>query len=487
MAAGSINFGGLASGLDTDRIIRQLVNARSYRVQDLQSDQKELEGRKELLRQLNSTLKDVKDAAETVNNPAAFKARSATSDDSAQVGVSAEASAELGTFSVGVTQVAEAHTQLVGTEEGTAEAGVQEGIADKADAALIRDGATVSFHHGGSAYSYTTDSATTLEGLASDIEGDDNGVSASVVNLGTSDSPEYALKLKSDTTGAGDNRITTDGNEANPGILVDGATTGTLFQDSGGNPLTTEQETTQAGVNANFSVDGVDYTRTTNSVDDAIQGLTLNLKATTGGQKVDVAVSRNLGEASGNVKSLVEAYNKAAGFLNKQTAYDPETGRAGPLNGSALARGVESQLRTAIGARSADPGDSGYTSVLEVGVDFGRDGTLSFDEGEFEQALESSPEEVRALFIGEDGLAGRLEDTLRDLTSATRGTVPSQLDTLNDRIRDLGDDIQRERERLDQYEQRQVERFAELEKTLAQFQSQQAQLTSALSKLPSIQ
>jgi flagellar hook-associated protein 2 len=404
-------------------------------------------------------------SADKLNDSDVFQARSASTSDSAVVEASADNSVSEGSYSVDVTNPAKAHNHVVGTDES----GTLKGIDDPNDSSLINADMEISFDHQGTHYAYTTDSETTLSSLADKIDEDNNGVSASVSNMGTTDNPQYVLSLKSESTGAGDQIITND--SGNPGVSITDTTA------SGNTLFTTEatlQKTTVNGLNADFSVDGVSYERQSNEVSDVIDGVTLNIKES---GTADVSVSQDVQSVADQVQSFVDTFNKTNNFIAKQSEYDKEEDKAGPLLGSSVARSADSRMTRTLMEPVKGTADEPYQYLSQVGFEFQRDGSLEFDSSEFKSAMQDNPQAVEKLFVGEEGAAGKMENMLKNaFTDNIDGAVTTKIDTIDNRIDRLNDRIDREQQSLQEYRERTVERFSEMEQAIMKYQSIESQL-----------
>jgi flagellar hook-associated protein 2 len=468
MALGSVSGfypGGRPSGLP-DNIVEQLVNAkRMQEVDPLQRDLQNVKYQKDVYSKLDSKLTNMAEAADKLNDSQVFQARSASTSDSAVVEASADNTASEGTYSVDVTNPAQAHNHVVGTDES----GTLKGIEDPNESSLINADMELSFYHQGSQYTYATDSETTLSSLADKISEDSNGVSASVSNKNTTENPEYVLSLKSESTGAGDNRITTDGDPANTGVKITDNGGGTLFDSA-----SAMQNETVTGKNADFSVDGVSYERQSNEVSDVIDGVTLNIKES---GTADVSVSQDVQSAADQVQSFVDTFNKTNNFIEKQSDYNKEEDRAGPLNGSSIARSAESKMTRVLMEPIKGTADEPYQYLSQVGFEFQRDGSLDFDADEFKSAMRDNPQAVEKLFVGDEGAAGKMENTLKNaFTDNIDGAVQTKLDSISNRIDRINDEIDREEQSLQEYRERTVERFSEMEKAIMKYQGIESQL-----------
>ncbi len=452
------------SGLPVD-IVDQIVQARSRQVlAPIEGDIKLAEVRKDAYTALNTQLVNLYKAADALNTSSKFRSTAATSTNEDVATGLASSGAQTGTYSFSVTTLAEAHRQIVGVED--AEAGVNEGITDADKSSLIEDGVTLSFYHQGTEYSYTTDSDTTLNSLASEISSADNGVSAQALNIGTSDDPKYVLSLKSQETGGGTKQITTDAEGTSTGVSL----SSTLFAGE-----TTEQEATQAGLDASFSMDGVSFTRSSNEVDDVISGVTVNLKSQGDAQ---IVVSLGRAQITSKVSALVSAYNAMEEFYDKNASYNESTDKAGVLQGDSIARRAASSIDAIF--RDAVPGtqDNAYQYLTDVGITFKGDGSVEFDTETFQDALAEDADAVAALFVGENGVAGRLRSTLSGYTDTYDGILADKMESLEDKIGDLNEDYDEAVEDLESYRDRLSWKYTNMEKAVLKYQSIQEQLTS---------
>jgi flagellar hook-associated protein 2 len=461
MALGSIYSAypnGRPSGLPDD-IVDQLVKSRQQQtLKPIEQDISETKSQKDVYSKLNSTLTDFYGVAKDLNATDNFSLKSATSSNSQAATASAESQAASGSYSLEVSQLAQAHTWQV--KDASA-------LSDPDDAALINNGIDISFEHEGASFSLTTDDTTTLNDIAAAINETENlGVTASVVNTGTEDSANYILKLKSDSTGAGAHRITTDGTTA--GVSISG---GNLF--SGGDV----QEEAQAGQNAQFSIDGVSYERSTNTVDDALQDVSLSLLSDSAGPTtIDVAL--DTGSITKQIQSFVKSFNAFDTFLDKTGSYNQETGQAGPLLGDPLARSAQSRLRSIIGEPVSGTEDNAYQYLSQIGIELQRDGSISLDEAKLSSALEEDTQAVAELFTGENGTAGKVESYLKSMTNSYDGVISSKIDSIENQIDQLNEDYEDEQQDLKDYEERLIQTYSDMEQAVLKYQSMGNQLDS---------
>ena len=501
MALGSVSniwMGARPSGLPNN-IEDQLARSKQNQlVKPIQQDIQETKSLKTSYGKLDSNLTDLVDAGRGLNSSDVFQARSAGSSDESVVAASADSGAALVSASVNVDHLAQAHTQLVGVETD-GDSSTLEGITGSdpeahEDSSKIADGVTVSFHHEGNKYDYSTDGDTTLSSLAESISSDGNGVRAEVTNIGTLDSPEYALRMKSESTGAGEHRITQvngDGTDSGTqGITVhdgDSSSVGSgvdLFATGDNTSGSTDQTASMSGRNASFSVDGVAYERASNSVSDIYDGVSFELK---GPGSADVSVNRNADAAADKVESMVSAFNSAQDFIDKATRYDPEEDTSGPLMGSSLANSAEAKMSRSIQEAVSGTSGNAYQYLSEVGVDFARDGSLNFDSAKFKNAMEANPQAVQDLFVGDNAAADRLVSSMQSLTDDVDGSLTYKMESLTRQVDSYEADLEDAKREVESYRERLVDKFTAMENAVREYQNMQDQLESQVKTWNSMQ
>jgi flagellar hook-associated protein 2 len=162
-----------------------------------------------------------------------------------------------------------------------------------------------------------------------------------------------------------------------------------------------------AGVDAAFTIDGIALTRSSNTVSDAISGVTLTLTNASTTASTDLSVTRDETTASDGMQVFVSAYNALVGFLKQQgtvtqSASDPtdsstSTTTVPALYGDSLIRSVRSilpqtLLQPILGASSTLP------TAASAGVSLAEDGTLTFDSTAFADAFNNHFNDLQAVF-----------------------------------------------------------------------------------------
>ncbi len=227
----------------------------------------------------------------------------------------------------------------------------------------------------------------------------------------------------------------------------DYASDGYVTQLEGGRKFTfedtdfTENQTAQ---NAQIRVDGYPPSgwieRTTNTISNVVQGVTLTLKGTTAGSTVTVTVNNDSEGVKEKINAFVSTYNSVKTFLNNNTDYDADTEEAGTLLGNYTAELIESQLREIIInlAPGFEDGTDTYTHLGQVGIQtVGRSsdetslGTLSVDETVLDAALADDFDAVIELFA--DSFSGySSSDYLEFHQASDELTTPGKYDVQAD-------------------------------------------------------
>ncbi|HEY1151750.1 MAG TPA: flagellar filament capping protein FliD [Pseudoduganella sp.] len=256
-------------------------------------------------------------------------------------------------------------------------------------------------------------SNNTLEGIRDAINKANIGVQASIINDGSS--TPYRLVLTSTKTGANASmKITMNGDGSNP---PDSALSNLLSYDPAG---TQSLQQTSAAQDTKVSVNGITVTSASNAISEAIQGVTLNVTKV-GSSTLNV--SKDTGSIKSNLTAFVKAYNDLNGALKQLTAYDPETKKAGILQGDATAQSIQSQLRRMLGSEITGLAGS-LRNLGQVGITFDKDGSLALDNSKLQKAIDGNFADIAGLFAA----IGTATDSQVAFVSSTAATKPGTYD-----------------------------------------------------------
>src|SRR5690554_1348984 len=393
----SISSLGIGSGVLTSDLVDQLV-AAERRPTEVRLDQKteRTEALISAYGKLRSAVTELRLPMRQLGSADAMKSFSATSSGS-NVDVSVDAGkAARGSYSVDVVGLAESQA-LASTET----------FADR-DATSIGRG-TMTLQVGDKTTNITIDSSNdTLQGLANVINEANAGVSAGVIDTGDG----FRLTLSADDTGTANAvKITASeevGAEGLARFAFDPA-------DPEGNPA---MEQTIAATDAQMKINGVLITRSTNTIENVVDGLTFNLTDT---GTSTVKVEQDTAAVAERVQAFVDKFNELQGTIRELSSFDSETGQGSILTGDSTVRNIQNQLKRVL--TDVIPGLEGANvrSLADVGIgtDF-RTGELQFDSQKFQQQLRENPDDVTALFAEQ----GRTNDSQVEFVRSGSNTRP---------------------------------------------------------------
>ena len=238
-----------------------------------------------------------------------------------------------------------------------------------------------------------------------------------------------------------------------------------------------------------FTVDGLQFTKSSNTVTDAIPGVTLNLLSPpVSGSPVTVNVGGDTQTITNNINSFVSAYNNVIQYLKTNASYDSTTNTAGVLFGDSTAEDVQMSLGNMVSQQV--PGLTGnYTSLSQIGITTQKDGTMTVDSTQLAAALQQDPSAVAKLFAGDgtttgvQGVGSQFSKYLDNITNASYGTISTRITSLNDDVSNLDNEIATKQEQIDTYTNHLKEIFANLESMIAQNSAQSNYLTQQFSSL----
>ncbi|MCA9290433.1 MAG: flagellar filament capping protein FliD, partial [Phycisphaerales bacterium] len=242
-------------------------------------------------------------------------------------------------------------------------------------------------------------------------------------------------------------------------------------------------------------------TSTTNTLTDAVEGLTLTLKSVSN-TPVTVNVERDTAGIVQKASEFVVAFNDAIGRIDDYDKYDVDTEERGILLGNPLTARARNALFRLVFTR-AEGISSSYQTLREVGISVGSGGSINFDEDKFLEAYEADPDAVENLFTAlaeapvtseeiapgitvinggttttQRGIGEIIDDLLNAFTDSIDGSfkragdgIQSQIDGMNERIGLIDEKLAAKRARLQA-------QFLAMETAIAQLQSQNSALSS---------
>jgi len=276
-------------------------------------------------------------------------------------------------------------------------------------------------------YDIDVKAGTTLEELRDQInESTEGSVVASILNTG-GDNP-FSLILKSSETGS------------SQAIAVSYDADGDSNTDDDFLSLTN----VQAAQDAEFIFNGVNVTRSKNTVDDLIVGVTFELIGASA-EDNRVSIQRDIEGIADMVSEFVSAYNSWNSNLTEATKFDPDGGTSGIFQGDSTIRRLLSDVKYALFNSEVDGKGAGT-----YGITVNEDGILSFDRTVFIDELNNDPQKAVEVFTSDvGGIFSSLNDTLKNATDMSTGYLGIYEEQLKREEEHLSDERERSLEMLD--------------------------------------
>jgi flagellar hook-associated protein 2 len=464
MAISSI---GVGSGLPLDQLLIDLRNSENQTLALIQSRQVSVESRLSAYGTIKNSLAALKTASDALGKADTFGAlKASVSGESFTATASNKAIA--GQYRVSVQQLA------------TSQSLISKGQADRA-AVLSAESDTVNID-----ITMGDDSVKTITLNRNDLSlnavlkaiNDDSGMGVNATFIKGGDDPanphHFMLTAKKTGSEGAVKEVRVTGSDALQDII------GFTQNPAEGDPANPMSE--QAAKNALLTINDIAVVSQTNTVENAIEGITLSL-AKIEAEPTTLTVSRNDSVTSNAVNAFVTAYNTLQNTLKSLTAYNVETQKSSALTGDSLARKVQSQIRDALNV----VGESGsLRSLSQLGITTQiTDGTLKVDADKLSAALKDNMADVQRLFTGENGLSARLA-TVADAFVRSDGLIASATDGINSTIKDLQKQYDAASARIDDKMENYRKQFTALDSMVAQMNSVSSYLTQQLSMLGNI-
>ncbi len=484
--ASTISFSGLASGIDTDALIKASseatrsvkVTPKEEKITELESTDDAFDDLKAKLNALRTILSDFTTAEGNALS------KTASSSDETVFTASAAGSAANGTYELTVTQLARNATQSFG-RSGTAYSSSSAKIAETINNGDPAADRTVTMEIGSGTGKETIaieiTNTTTLNEFATAFNEKAKNALATVVNVGTSSSPDYRVLVSSNNTGTTKGTITTT-----IGTSVTGASG---FNLPGG--LSQAQD-------AVFSVGGIagTITRSTNTITDLIPSVTFNLKSE--GGPATCIISDDTSATSQKIQEFVDAFNDIIQYVNENNNITREeddsnnvTNTFGTLAKTSLDQNIVTSLKGALSSASYSSGTAvKIFADLGITTDYGTydsdkktgGGTLLFDTEDFAAALAKEPQSVAAVLQKFADATATTSGIIYQYTKYN-GLIDITVNGNKELVSDLNDQISEAEKQISENETAMKSRFARLESLMSELQSKQTSLTSALSGL----
>jgi flagellar hook-associated protein 2 len=396
--------GSSSSGIDVSSAVNAAVTAAEAPEQGWETQESVLESQINALTQIQTDASTLDNDVQNLNSLIGpLSAMIVNSSNSNVVSASAASGSTVGNHSVVVNDLATTASWTSGTFANSSTA--------------LPAGSFTITPESGTATTITTDGTETLAGVASQINSDHLGVTASVIT----DATGSRLALVANSSGAAAN-----------------------FTISSTDP--TDFGFTQAatGGNASLTVDGIEIASASNSVTGAIPGVTLNLLSADPGVNVSLGVAPDTSQIQSAVQQFVTDYNRVVSDLSAQFTFSSTSGSEGALAADSTVRNLQSDVLGALDYTYApSTGSTTVPNLMSLGISVDNNGQLSLDTSTLDSALQNNFSDVQNFFQGSalNGFANSMDQQLTSFISPAEGAFTVDLQSMNSQITDLQNDI----------------------------------------------
>lgn len=533
----SITFSGLATGLDTDSIVSQLMDIERYPITSLEADKTWLESREASYAALDGKLQNFLSKIENLGTSDDLIKKSATSSSDEFFSVTAEAGALANSsYQVEVVSLAQVQknvsqgyatrdTDSFGVGELTLNVGDEDPVVITIDesnnslneiveainnadagvnASIINDGTDSPYR-----VVLTGEAVATSFSVSSDLPSFNGDLSTELVSGGfASETTDYfgsgtlvlstgdTITLSDETNSLTDIMTAINDESGATGITasivadgdnfvlsLSGGATFTSTDLSGGydNPFSFIE--TQGASQAHIRVDSIDIYSDGNTLDEAIPGLSLDLLQAEEGTTSTVSVSLNEDLIKSQINDFVTGYNDVLSYIGSQfTSTDGDSG--GLLSGNAEVSSLKRRLQTMLTTMIGESG--GLSALSQLGIETQRDGTVELDDDALTDAIQNNLESVEYLLVGDDdvdGIAVMFQDYLEGMTDSIDGMYASNKASTESNVKRIDDRIEQIETRLEKKELTMRNKFTALESLISSMNSESSFLTQQMDML----
>ncbi|WDH75183.1 flagellar filament capping protein FliD [Exiguobacterium marinum] len=547
-----IRFGGLASGIDTDTIIKQLMQAERAPVDKLEQKKQTTEWKRDAYREINRSLMTLRNSAVDLMFSRNFYAKTSSSSDESRVSVVASPSSgnaglevqsveNLATSASHIVELRDKHNALVTRDTAVKDLNFDMSMKTQTItgtptevtlSSKLNDGGKIFINNVEVApANYTYDSATGKVTFSTPlVDGDelkfesgykieyinkDGGTPAEVSVSADAKFSDVLTQLGSKNTNfstffddASGKLALTQRNTGSDSMIAFTGAAATFFNASVADEI--------KGEDAVFNVNGIELTRSTNTV--TIDNMTITLKsefkAADNPAPVTLSAATDTQKIFDNIKGFVDKYNETIDLMNKKTreerfrSFAPltqaqrdelsedeikkweEKAMSGMLRGDTILRGTMDTLRSKWSGATSSTNDLDMSRLFQIGLSTGSDftngGKIELNEEKLKAAIEKDPEQVYKLFTDEKtGLIPQIRDassdaraTITRIAGADGSGAPSY--SMGREMTQIDSRIQRLNDLLIDKENAYYRRFAAMETAMNQANSQAASLQQFL-------
>ncbi|WP_022670165.1 flagellar filament capping protein FliD [Hippea alviniae] len=442
MDLGSFTVLGLGSGMDLQGLIDKLVKADSQPLLMAQAQKVQYQTYEKNFDTLeNKLITLMTDANKMISD---FTLQSATVSDEDMAEVNITGSPTSGVHNITVNSLAQGQT-WVSNED-----------VSSLDNSITTTGGKFVYKIGDKEYSIDLDNnvlsstPTSLNEFINAINNNGSGLQASVIFDGTG----YKVVLK---TPEGTNNDLT---------IVQNDTNLTFGDGNGGTSPAVDSS------DADLTIDGISVTSHSNTLNDYIPGLSVELKKT---GSFSIYINTDYSKLTTDMQNIVKDYNDVMKYIKDNSNYDDQTNVADAFFCNSTIEGIENRLSDIL-IGSYGNSNSKYTSLVDIGINLKKDGTMEFDSSKFLDALRDDFKDVKAMMVetstgANDGVLSVLHDTINNMTS-TNGSIELQKQYISNKIDSLNSQIETMQKQLDQERTMLTLTFAQMDEYIGMLKNQ---------------
>ncbi|KTB63932.1 flagellar filament capping protein FliD [Pseudomonas allii] len=456
---------GVGSGFDTQAIVKSLVDAeRAPKQGQINLQSQKATTQLSSIGKIQAALDAFRGALTSMGTDNSFSGLTGTSSDEKVATMTANQGAASGSFSLVVNQLATPSKLSTKSFTGGQSTVVNSGTTPT----------TLTISQSGKNFDLKVPAGATLQQVRDSINSQFGtaGLSANILT----DSNGSRLILTSTNSGVGSD-LTMSGNSG----------------------IDTGYTVVSEPKNAKYTIDGIAAESKTNSITDAVSGVSIKLlsvsplttpsdTASTARNALTISVSTSTTALKSGVKGFVDTYNALLKAMNAETKVTKDAAGnsvAATLTGDSTMRTLQAAIRNEFNALS---GNGTLKSLAQFGVTTDRDtGALSIDAKQWDKAVLTNAADINSIFSGKTGLLARLTAATDGYAKATTGILATRSTSLSDSLKDLNKQQVALDERLTTMQDSLTRKYTAMDTLVAQLRQQSSSILGTLSALSNAQ
>jgi flagellar hook-associated protein 2 len=447
----TIQAPGIGSGLDVNDIVTKLMEIERQPIVNLTSKKSFVNAQISAYGSLKSKVADFQTAMANLNSPQKFQVFKATSGSESVFSTSVSSNAVAGNYNVEVLSLAQ--RDKIATQAYT-------------DSNTVVGEGTLNISIGSESFDLTIDSSNnTLASIRDAINNaaDNTGVSATIV---TGDDGAR-LVLSSEETGV-DNALRINVTDSDGNNTDEAGLSALAYNPEGGVEFRAAISSAQ---NARIRIDGFDVSSNTNTINGAIDGVTINA-ASIGSSTL--SVTRDDEQILESVEAFATAFNALRSEINKQ--------RDGQLEADSTLLTLERQIFDVLNAGTTVEGSS-FSYLIEAGISINKQGVMEVDSDRITEIMNTDFESFTNLFASENGGFAAKLSSLANGWLENNGLIDSREDGLKTQVKGMDEQILRMEDRMISVEARIRAQFTALDTLVSSLNNTSSFLTQQLASL----